>query len=1303
MADPDPSPELKGPTVAASANQCLESFQQCLISASSVHPREVSMVEDQLARFSSWASSIGVFAQGSASMDHRLRYASEVQSVVTGLLESLNYRVQTCSKTLAQLAESSSTDASTTAKDRLAQSFLDIAAEISRLNKISNTIRRATAEVFDERKWQNHVKNDLDPYVCLFENCDQPDVLYTHSDEWLGHLHQHGKVWRCSSHREMGPFSTLEHYMRHMREVHDTKLSDKQLRVVANRNSRKATKLFQSCPLCGREEAEVDGRLEDHLAGHLRSLALKSLPSYQDEIPDDVADENNSVDGSRPRSRSTLREMEEEKEMLQEEAGSFWDHWTPQLTQSISVNFFGDVYFELDLGDSEARVASLFFDTMVFKESSENLGDDPILQSMLQQQLARIEVIDADTDDSSDLSAQQEAAGSSKAPVGETSGQDEADRTVSQQPVGSEAAGSRAAAPEQDTEIDSPGGDEAPEILVEQKTQASPPTKLDITADAETTSLSNVPTDETSRRDEVDNTAAQGSRSLLMVAKDRCVEKPEVYQEFLKIIRAHEREQTPMRDVYAQIRALADTSPDLSEDEKPVLPESASEGKRDAQPKKQDARPKPGVEHHRPPSLLSTGAATPSQQSQTQDTLCRNVLIYGHCRYEAEGCAFNHDPNRNAGPPLPPPPPPSSQLRQESRVADPSTTTGTYAVTQDPGSYMPNSRDVTRSHRSSSLDSASRPPVIVMSTQKDRPAGTTSQSSNHMEASRASSEISVEAAKAERDYYLQNPYQPASQRRTSSPEGGHRYPPIPEIQTPRPPGASSKASTSLEKDDPPYRKKRASGVYINGQKVLDPDRRDRPLTKGQSPSSSSGKASGGRSYSKQPAGPSMTFDNQASAASTPQAWYTGVPRDSKAHQHDLGSASVPTAIHRQTSDNYYPHPPAERDSFEPQLPPLPPLLPPPRYIYPDDAFEADVEDDIPPPKNPRRKIRPAIYVNGEKVMGLKRENSPVGSLRERIVNVDNPKEQEAAEPVERYKQAELERIATEKAEKDFEEYEKRLRADRAKGERVRSRSPPQLSTTSLTTSNAPPYDTIGPRPVIVEDRPRVEIEIVDGSRSRRPRHASHDPRSVYSFSWDDDDEEQLLERRRERRRQREAEERFGEDQLTIRISDPNADTSGRRPSPYRRPSVQILDPEAKKEGKEKGPSVVDFDSEAELRRAVQRLNAKQEYFRRETAARRLSRKEEGKGKEEEGEQNQPALKDHSIELREATRRLNAMEARREERARKEETEEDEIQRRRLVERMEPRRRDAMSSRRSRPNMIVGNRLRRRVPYYTKGY
>lgn len=94
--DADETLDPTGPTIAMRVTQCLGSFQQCLIRASSVHPRELSVVEDQVARLSAWAAGIGVFAPGPASMDHRLRYAREVQSVVTGLLESLDYRIRAC-------------------------------------------------------------------------------------------------------------------------------------------------------------------------------------------------------------------------------------------------------------------------------------------------------------------------------------------------------------------------------------------------------------------------------------------------------------------------------------------------------------------------------------------------------------------------------------------------------------------------------------------------------------------------------------------------------------------------------------------------------------------------------------------------------------------------------------------------------------------------------------------------------------------------------------------------------------------------------------------------------------------------------------------------------------------------------------------------------------------------------------------------------------------------------------------------------------------------------------------------------
>ncbi|CZS96506.1 uncharacterized protein RAG0_05798 [Rhynchosporium agropyri] len=31
----------------------------------------------------------------------------------------------------------------------------------------------------------------------------------------------------------------------------------------------------------------------------------------------------------------------------------------------------------------------------------------------------------------------------------------------------------------------------------------------------------------------------------------------------------------------------------------------------------------------------------------SKDTLCRNVTIYGHCRWEDSGCVFSHDPNKS--------------------------------------------------------------------------------------------------------------------------------------------------------------------------------------------------------------------------------------------------------------------------------------------------------------------------------------------------------------------------------------------------------------------------------------------------------------------------------------------------------------------------------------------------------------------------------------------------------------------------------------------------------------------------------
>ncbi|KAK4239098.1 hypothetical protein C8A03DRAFT_14482 [Achaetomium macrosporum] len=39
-----------------------------------------------------------------------------------------------------------------------------------------------------------------------------------------------------------------------------------------------------------------------------------------------------------------------------------------------------------------------------------------------------------------------------------------------------------------------------------------------------------------------------------------------------------------------------------------------------------------------------------SKGRDNKDTLCRNILIYGNCRYEDQGCTFNHDQNKSSSP-----------------------------------------------------------------------------------------------------------------------------------------------------------------------------------------------------------------------------------------------------------------------------------------------------------------------------------------------------------------------------------------------------------------------------------------------------------------------------------------------------------------------------------------------------------------------------------------------------------------------------------------------------------------------------
>ncbi|KAF5009899.1 hypothetical protein FDECE_3884, partial [Fusarium decemcellulare] len=211
-------------------------------------------------------------------------------------------------------------------------------------------------DVVDERKWKLHVKNDLDP------------------DVWLKHMKEHALRWRCIA-KSHGEFAarTRDEYLNHMKTSHPGKFTDTQLGVLADRNARLPGPLFKSCPLCGVEE--VDSSMEDHVVGHMRFLALKSLPAYQEDTDgleeDESENEQDSLATSRPRSRSTIRnDPDKDTELFFDDPGG------NELERTSKFNIPPIVaYIETD--STAARYHASWDENQIEQQDFLNLSDPP--------------------------------------------------------------------------------------------------------------------------------------------------------------------------------------------------------------------------------------------------------------------------------------------------------------------------------------------------------------------------------------------------------------------------------------------------------------------------------------------------------------------------------------------------------------------------------------------------------------------------------------------------------------------------------------------------------------------------------------------------------------------------------------------------------------------------------------------------------------------------------------------------------------------------------------------------------------
>lgn len=88
--------------------------------------------------------------------------------------------------------------------------------------------------------------------------------------------------------------------------------------------------------------------------------------------------------------------------------------------------------------------------------------------------------------------------------------------------------------------------------------------------------------------------SASSMLTTLSAIKNRFQDKPEIYKQFLEILQTYQREQKPIQDVYAQVTTLFNAAPDLLEDFKQFLPESAAQTRGGGQ-RPEDAL---GPQHH---------------------------------------------------------------------------------------------------------------------------------------------------------------------------------------------------------------------------------------------------------------------------------------------------------------------------------------------------------------------------------------------------------------------------------------------------------------------------------------------------------------------------------------------------------------------------------------------------------------------------------------------------------------------------------------------------------------------------------
>ncbi|KAI3135178.1 hypothetical protein DTO012A7_5591 [Penicillium roqueforti] len=126
------------------------------------------------------------------------------------------------------------------------------------------------------KSWQEHIRQDLQPYVCTYEECSDADRMHASRHAWLEHERLvHRRIWRCFEHRSFSSKSKnglLQHFL----DCHKG-LDEQQIENLLDIAETTVADDRQTCPFCFSIGPFAKG-FHNHVAFHQEQFATFAVP-----------------------------------------------------------------------------------------------------------------------------------------------------------------------------------------------------------------------------------------------------------------------------------------------------------------------------------------------------------------------------------------------------------------------------------------------------------------------------------------------------------------------------------------------------------------------------------------------------------------------------------------------------------------------------------------------------------------------------------------------------------------------------------------------------------------------------------------------------------------------------------------------------------------------------------------------------------------------------------------------------------------------------------------------------------------